>query len=312
MELRQLEYLVAVAEEGSFTRAGERVHVAQSGVSAQIRRLERELGHELLDRSGRTVTLTAVGRSVVPYARSALAAVSGARVAVDELAGLVRGEAAVGMVTACASLDLTDLLARFHRLHPGVEINLSEANSVELVAGLRDGSLDLAWVGLAGAPPAGLETQVIVDDALVAAVAHDHPLAVRDSIGLADLGERVLISLPRGTGVRTAFDDGCASIGFEPRVAFEASAPNIVADLASKGLGVAILPESVAEASAGTLKTLRVTRPRMRSRLELAWRADGASSPAARALIGHARTALATVPATTEEDGSDAVRQRAR
>ncbi|MEO9175188.1 MAG: LysR substrate-binding domain-containing protein, partial [Gaiellales bacterium] len=219
MELRQLEYLVAVAEEGSFTRAAERVHVAQSGVSAQIRRLERELGHELLDRSGRTVALTAVGRSVVPYARSALAAVSGARVAVEDLAGLVRGQTAVGMVTAGASLDLSDLLGRFHRLHPGVEISLAEANSDQLVAGLRDGTVDLAWVGLAGPPPAGLETQVIVDDALVVAVAHEDPLAARSSIRLADLGGRVLISLPPGTGVRTAFDDGCASIGLEPQVA---------------------------------------------------------------------------------------------
>jgi DNA-binding transcriptional LysR family regulator len=312
MELRQLEYLVAVAEEASFTRAAERVHVAQSGVSAQIRRLERELGHELLDRSGRTVTLTAVGRSFVPYARTALAAVSGARVAVDDLAGLVRGQAAVGMVTACASLDLTDLLADFHRLHRGVEISLAEGNSDQLVAGLRDGRLDLAWVGLAGAPPAGLETQVIVDDALVVAVPHDDPLAARGTIRLADLGERVLISLPRGTGVRTAFDDGCASIGFEPQVAFEASAPQIVADLASKGLGVAILPESVAAACSDTLRTIAVTRPRMRSRLELAWRAGGGSSPAARALVEHARAALATVPTTPEKDGSDAVRRRAR
>src|SRR5882757_10408081 len=129
MELHQLEYFVAVAEEASFTRAAERVHVAQPGVSAQIRRLERELGHELLDRSGRTVRVTEVGRSVLPHARAALAAVASARTAVDDLAGLVRGHVAVGMVTACASLDLTDLLAGFNRLHPGVEISLSEGNS---------------------------------------------------------------------------------------------------------------------------------------------------------------------------------------
>src|SRR3954453_1160274 len=128
MELRQLEYLVAVAEEASFTRAAARVHVAQPGVSAQVRRLEPELGQQLFDRSGRTVRLTEVARSVLPHARAALAAVAAARTAVDELAGLVRGHVAVGMVTACASVDLTDLLASFHRLHPGVEISLSEGN----------------------------------------------------------------------------------------------------------------------------------------------------------------------------------------
>src|SRR5690242_21123495 len=101
MELRQLEYFVAVAEEGSFTRAAARVHVAQPGVSAQVRQLERELGQELFDRSGRTVRLTEVGEAVLPFARAALEAVDGAHRTVEELTGLLRGQVAVGMVTAC-------------------------------------------------------------------------------------------------------------------------------------------------------------------------------------------------------------------
>lgn len=101
MELHELEYLVAVAEEASFTRAAGRVHVAQPGVSAQIRRLEREFGEELFDRSGRTVRLTEVGSAVLPYARAALRAVDAARLAADELTGLVSGRVMVGMVTAC-------------------------------------------------------------------------------------------------------------------------------------------------------------------------------------------------------------------
>jgi DNA-binding transcriptional LysR family regulator len=293
MELRQLEYLVAVAEEASFTKAARRAHVAQPGVSAQIRRLEGELGHELLDRSGRTVRLTEVGRSVVPHARAALAAVAAARTAVDELAGLVRGRVAVGMVTACASLDLTDLLASFSRQHPGVEISLSEGNSDQLLAGLRESTLDLAWVGLAGSAPAGIETQLLVDEGHVAAVAPGDPLAGRSTVRLGDLRERALISMPLGTGLRSCLDDACAAAGFEPRVALEASAPNIIAELACRGLGVAILPGSVAAAYPEQLHAVAITRPRLRSRLELAWRAGGGSSPAARALIAHARDALA-------------------
>jgi DNA-binding transcriptional LysR family regulator len=293
MEIRQLEYLVAVAEEASFTKAAARVHVAQPGVSAQIRRLERELGHELLDRSGRTVRVTEVGRSVLPHARAALAAVAAARTAVDELAGLVRGHVAVGMVTACASLDLTDLLASFHRLHPGVEISLSEGNSDELVQGLREGTVDLAWVGLAGPRPTGIETQVLVEEEHVAAVTPADPLAARSTIRLTDLRERALISMPIGTGLRTCLEDACATAGFQPRVTLEASAPNIIAELACRGLGVAILPVSVATAYGEQLQRVTITRPRLRSRLELAWRADGGSSPAAIALIEHARGALA-------------------
>src|SRR5690349_20102934 len=118
MELRQLEYFVAVAEKANFTRAAARVHVAQPGVSAQIRRLEREVGHPLLDRSGRTVRLTEVGAAVTPHARAALAAVSGARMAVDELTGLLSGQVNVGMLTSCSSVDVPDLLADFHHAHP--------------------------------------------------------------------------------------------------------------------------------------------------------------------------------------------------
>ena len=115
MELRQLEYLMAVVEEGSFTRAAARVHISQSGVSAQIRLLERELGQTLLDRAARTVRPTAAGLAILPSVREALAGVEGARRAADELAGMVRGRVTVGMVTACTVEVLFDALARFHR-----------------------------------------------------------------------------------------------------------------------------------------------------------------------------------------------------
>src|SRR5690348_5879990 len=113
MELRHLQYLVAVAEEANFTRAAARVHVAQPGVSAQIRQLERELGQQLLDRSGRRVTVTAAGAAVLPHARAALAAVTAVRDAVDELTGLLRGRISIGTVTSISSegFDLPVLLA---------------------------------------------------------------------------------------------------------------------------------------------------------------------------------------------------------
>jgi len=292
MELRQLEYFVAVAEEASFTRAADRVHVAQPGVSAQIRQLERELGEDLFDRSGRAVRLTEVGAAVLPYARAALEAVAGARLAVDELAGLVRGHVAVGMVTACSSVTLFDLLAGFNQRHPAVEITLSEANSDCLIQALRDGGLDLALVGLATAPPPGIETRVIVDESFVAAVHPDDPLAANTSIVLEAIRERDIISLPRGTGLRSCLDAACGATGFQPRIAFEASSPDVLAQLAARGLGVAILPESVARAHSTELHTLAITRPCLRGRIELAWRTDGPTSPAGRALIGHARRTL--------------------
>jgi DNA-binding transcriptional LysR family regulator len=291
MELRQLEYLVAVAEEAGFTRAAERLHVAQPGISAQIRRLEREFGEELLDRTGRTVRLTEAGATVLPYARAALAAVAGARLAVHELAGLVRGRVAIGVVTACGGLDVAGLLAAFHGAHPGVEISLAEDNSDHLLAAVHTGELDLAVVGLAGPPPDGVRTHVILDEELLAAVALDDPLAGVSEITIAELCERALISLPVGTGMRACLDEACAAGGARPRIAFEAGDPGVLAQLAARGLGVAILPASAVAARPGRLHGIAV-RPGLRSRVELAWRADGPTSPAARAMVTHARAVL--------------------
>jgi DNA-binding transcriptional LysR family regulator len=299
MELRHLQYFVTVAEEASFTKAAQRLHVAQPGVSAQVRQLERELGEELLDRSGRVVRLTQAGAAVLPYARDALAAADSARQVVDEVRGLLRGRVAVGMVTGCGAVDVPNLLAGFHRDHPAVEIVLSEANSDDLLDGIRSGDLDLAWVGVAGASPAGIDTQVVIDESLVAAVGYADPLAARSVIRLSDLRDRPLISLPRGTGLRACLDDACAAAGFSPTITFEANSPGMLAQLAAQGLGTAILPAGVAAALPDQVHALRVRSPALRSRIEIAWRADGHISTAATTLIRHARAYLTDLQRTS-------------
>jgi DNA-binding transcriptional LysR family regulator len=289
MELHQLEYFVAVAEEASFTRAASRVHVAQPGVSAQVRRLESELGQQLLDRSGRSVRLTEVGSAVLPFARAALDAVANARLAVDDLAGLVRGQVTVGMVSGCALPVLAELLAGFHDRHPGVAIALVEDNSDRLVERLRDGRLDLALIGWAEQTPADIDSVVLVDEELVAVVAPGHPLADAGAgagaITIRQLRDLPLVSLPRGTGVRAALDAACAAAGFTPRIVFEASALPMVVELAGRGLGLAVVPASIPNGPG----ILRITDPQLRSRLELAWPSAPSANPAARALIEQAR-----------------------
>src|SRR5439155_687121 len=157
MELRQLEYFVAVAEEQSFTRAAERVHISQSGVSAQIRQLERELGAELFDRSGRTVTLTVAGKAALEHARAALAAAQSLGQAVGEVTDLIRGQLTVGMVTGCTITPLFDALAGFHAEHPGVVITLREGGSADLIERVRKGSADIALVSTGSSRPSGLQ-----------------------------------------------------------------------------------------------------------------------------------------------------------
>ncbi|MFI5608552.1 LysR family transcriptional regulator [Amycolatopsis sp. NPDC051903] len=291
MELHQLEYFVAVAEEANFTRAAARMHVAQPGVSAQIRRLERELGQPLFDRSGRAVRLTDVGEAALPHARAALAAVAAVRETVAEHEGLVRGQVAMGMVTSAGPVALPDFLAGFAERYPGVEITLGEANSDVMVDALRDGQLDVAVIGLADGVPAGLATQVVLDEALVAVVAPSDVLADRTEVTLAQLSERSLICLPKGTGLRGVLDRAFATAGLHPRVTLEASDPNVLAQLAMRGLGVALVPESLARYYAEQLHPA-LLRPRLRGQLALAWRAGGPTGPAARALIDFARSVL--------------------
>ena len=286
MELRQLAYVVAVAEEGGFTRAAAREHVAQPGVSAQVRRLEAELGQPLFDRGAGTVTLTAAGAAVLPFARAALAGAAGVRTAIDELTGLLRGHVAIGVVPSVGG-RLADALAAFHAAHPAVEITLAEDTSDALLDGVRACRLDLALAGLAGAPPADLEADTVTDERLVAAVHPGHRLARRRTITVRGLRDEPLIALPRGTGGRAALDAGFAAAGLAPRVAFEAGDPRILMELARRGLGVAIVPESAPE----DLHPLPI-RPPMRSRLELVRRAGGPAGPAARALLVRVRAAL--------------------
>jgi DNA-binding transcriptional LysR family regulator len=288
MELRQLEYLVAVAEEANFTRAAERVHISQSGVSAQVRSLERELGATLFDRSGRTANLTTAGAAALVHARAALASVDAMRKAVDDVNGVVRGRLVVGMVVGCRVTPLFEALAAFHADHPGVEVELVEDNSAALIERVRIGEVDLALIASAGARPPDLNGFTIVSEKVIAVVHPEHPLARRRRVTIADLSTYPIVCLPPGTGIRTAFDQVCAAQGVEVTVAFEASAPDTVADLAARGLGVAVLSESTAPRS---LHRLAIRDAAVPATLAVTW--AGATNPALERLVHHCRAAFA-------------------
>jgi DNA-binding transcriptional LysR family regulator len=157
-----------------------------------------------------------------------------------------------------------------------------------LIDHLRSGALDMAIVSVgSGERPDGLNVETITDEAIDAAVRHDDALAGQSSVGLTALAGRSLIALPVGTGLRRQLDRACATAGVRVRIAFEASTPIALAELAEHGLGVAILPASVAR-SRPDLHALTIT-PEMRGRLVLAWRSSGPVSPAARAVVQMAR-----------------------
>ena len=166
MELRRLRYFVCVVEEGGFTRAAARLHLSQPRLGAQIRRLEKEPGQPLLDRSARSVTPTEVGRAVLPYARAARAAVESVRQTVDAYTGLLRSRVTLGTVSGATghAFDIAALLADFHVAHPSVEVTLTEDATERMRAALLVGELDIAVLGTAEeVPPPGAAFQTVID-----------------------------------------------------------------------------------------------------------------------------------------------------
>lgn len=292
MELHQLSYFVAVAEEANFTRAAARMHVAQPGISVQIRRLEKELGELLFDRSGRAVRLTEAGQAFLPHARAVLGAVENGRLAVEEQRGLLAGQVSIGMMAALPDVDIAGLLAEFHRSYPRIEITLTARNSEIVLDAVRTGELSAGIVGLHGRPPSGLSAQLIAVVEFVIATAPDDALAEHVSVPLRVIKDRPLISLPPASALRQYLDAACAKAGLQPHVAFEVSDLHLLAELAGQGLGVAVLPRTAAEAHPGPLHIAAITRPRLQGRVALVWRTDGPHSPATRAFLHLARRRL--------------------
>jgi DNA-binding transcriptional LysR family regulator len=290
MELRQLEYLIAVAEEANFTRAAERVRISQPGISAQIRQLEHELGAQLIDRSGRRASLTAAGEAVLEHARAALAAAGAARQAADAVNGLLRGQLTVGMVTGCTVTPLFDALASFHHAYGGVDITLIEGGSAELAAGVRARQIDLALVGTAGEPPAGVGSFTVVSERLVAMVPPAHPLVDHGPVRLRDVTAYPLICMPPGTGLRGVLDQACAAAGLRPVIAVQASAGEAIIQLAQRGLGVGILSESMTRAGRDRLTAIIIDDIHIPAVLAVIW--SPVASPALRELVTRCRAAF--------------------
>ena len=286
MELRQLEYFVAVVEERSFTKAAQRERVAQPAVSAQVRRLERQVGQPLLDRSSRDVRLTQAGAALLPHAKAALAAIR------DAQAGCRRGDRSGSRIGGdrdrhASPVDIAWLMADFHADYPAVEITLATDNSDVLIDKLGDGGLDVAIVSIGGdEDPPGLDYAMITDEAIEAAVVRRHPLARRKTLPLAELCEHPLISLPVGTGLRSRLDAACAAAGLHPRIAFEATSPVQLAELARTVSGSRSCRSRWRAAARICIRCGSV--PELRGRLVWAWRRD-MTSPAARRFCERAR-----------------------
>jgi DNA-binding transcriptional LysR family regulator len=293
MELRQLNYLVALADEASFTRAARRANVAQPALSRQIQKLERELGVPLVDRTSRRMSLTPAGQEVVETARRTITGLDELRASLRQTVALLRGRVILGLTQTPGPLDIPPLLAAFHRAHPGVELVVREALSVSLADQLRADTFDLALIsGISVADRRGLETVSLATEELRVLLPRDHRLATRRFIRIADLRDERFLSFPAGATIRRSVTTAAKEAGYTPRVAFEISEVARTAALVAQGLGVAVIPASDAQRVGPDTATVALHRPRLRHEVLLAWRAGRTLSPAAQALQAAVREAL--------------------
>lgn len=288
-DLRQLRHFVAVAERLHFGRAAEALHISQPPLSRSIQDLERRLGAVLLARTRRKVELTPEGARFLVEAKRLLAQLERAVLEVGSMAAGAGGRLRLGFVSLADFGVLPELLKAFKAARPGVSLALREMLSPEQAAALAAGELDF---GLLLPPVAGeLEHVVVQRERFVAALPARHRLArVRGRIAVRELAEEAFVIAPReiAPGLHDIAALLTARAGFSPRVAQEAIQMQTVVSLVSSGLGVALVPSSVANLGRRGVVYREIGDAHPRLDLWLTWR-RGNLSAAGRELIAHAR-----------------------
>jgi DNA-binding transcriptional LysR family regulator len=289
MELRQLRYLDAVARRRSFTQAALDLHVAQSALSQQVGRLERELGVELLRRTTRRVEVTEAGDLVLARARRALAEADGVRADLDALQGLARGTLRLGGVPPVGPVHPAALIADFSRAHPAVSITVREDVAFKLLDELRDGSLDLVLALVDFDTLDGLDGVRLRDEELVLVAPLDHALARADRVPVERLAGEPLVAY----GAGSALGDVLLALVPGGRVVAEANELETVRELTARGLGVTLMPRTVVASHTDRL-AIRPLSPPQALPVSLVWRAGERPTPAAQAFREHVLSGMGT------------------
>jgi DNA-binding transcriptional LysR family regulator len=294
MDLRQLRYLVALAEERNFTRAAASEHIAQPALSQQIRRLEDELGLALVERTTRRVSLTDAGELLVVRARRILAELEAAETELQALRGMYTGHVTIGAMHTMGPVDLSLALALFSERHPQVQLTVREQSSEEMAEMLRVDELDLAFLSVTERVEShGLGLHQLVSEKLVAVLPPAHRLGSRQQVRMAELADEPFISFRSGSRLRELLEGAGRQAGFEPRVTLESNESQRVRRLVSRGLGVAILPRSDAEGPGAEVSVARLVGPALTRDITLAWREGRRHAPAAAEFLELAKNTFA-------------------
>jgi DNA-binding transcriptional LysR family regulator len=250
MDLKQLECFIAVAEERHFTRAARRLNIGQSGLSQTIRMLEDELGGPLLLRSTRRVDLTPAGEVLLKEATRVLAVAREARLAVTQVHGLARGHLRIGSIQSLAPfVDLPASLGRFRERFPGIDVQLLLDGAGPLLDEVNEGRLDLVFTQ-PGETGAGMVTRMLACEDMVVVCSPNHPLADGPASSMAGLLSETFVDLKPDWGMRRLLDRSFGVLSATRMTAFEVNDISTLLDLVAQGLGIALVPESIARARA--------------------------------------------------------------
>jgi len=286
MELRHLRTLEAIARHGSFTRAAEELHLAQSALSQQVRRLEAELGVEVLRRTSRQVHVTPAGQVVLDYARRVLSEVDGLESELQQLTGVLSGRVAIGAMWPTGNFQLPQVLGTFHAQHPGVEIHMIEDTADRMLDMLRTDELDLAF---ASVDPDRLGDEfaatVLHEEPILVAVAPTHPFALREHVTFDELAGQTLIAYRDGSELRRRLEWAMGEAGRTPRNSFYCTEMAAVRALASHGLGVAVLPQSIVAEEGPPIVGVPVGPQPLTWPVAIVWRGRRRQPPAAKAFL---------------------------
>jgi DNA-binding transcriptional LysR family regulator len=241
VELRQLEYFLAVVEEGSFTAAAARLYMVQSSLSASLLSLERELGTELFIRSRRGTELTDAGRALVHPARAALTETERARDAVAEVTGLLRGSVRIATVAVPRSLNVMETIRGFQSEHPGVDVHVLPAGAQAMVDLVTDGQVDFA-IGPRVPRIGTLRFTPLISTPLSLVCPAGHRLARARDVRPADVLEEGVLDLAGGWWVRALFDDWVQGAGVRRRVRLEINEWLTLMSMVHSGMGVSYGP----------------------------------------------------------------------
>jgi DNA-binding transcriptional LysR family regulator len=293
MEIRQLRYLDAVGELGSFSAAARRLHVVQPAISQQVRKLEEELGVELVTR-GRQAALTPAGELVAARARTILTELDAIVEDIGQPEGTLRGHLTIGSMQWLGEIDLPMLLQRFKESTPGVVVELVESTTPRMFAAVREGSLDVSFVTLPDASrPAGFSVLELGAEKLLIAGAPEL-MPVAPSLHLRFLHGRPFVAFAEGTNLRATVDAALRLYQVQPDLTLESNEPLTVRDLASRGLGFALLPQSVISATGPPIAAADVHPTPVLRQLSLVWRASRRLTPQARRFIELVRASYGT------------------